>query len=352
MKCLSCGKNLILKVIAVSICLLVLLLPLSAGAEPTKPEPTKPTTPLMLTFGMFIDGFYVGLVKNDGTPLERLTQNGFSIDPCLSPDGRTLFFVDLGTSEFGNIYQILRLELQEQLISPVSDGVSDGTVMNEFPVCSPDGKELAFISRPVKPGKGENPSYRVFISDTYGKNRRPADPDGESPQMFPSWSSDGKKILYTHAKFLVSSRLMIRDLEKKTTTKLLPFYIFAYQGSWSPKGDLIAYVDIVPVLNKKSIWVVKPDGTDRRRITEGPDDREPSWYPDGDKLLFTRAEGKTKKGDARRMIYSIDLKTGKEKKVVSIEEGSLDCPRVVSYSPTSAPQQVSGTQAPAGTKKQ
>jgi Tol biopolymer transport system component len=337
MKSVDAQRNGILRVIGALLCLLALLFPYPLKAESK--------TPLMLAFGMCTDKFYIGIARNDGIPLRRLTQNGFSLDPWLSPDGRSLFFCDYGPSKFGNILQIYQVDLKTSHIKLLSDG----SMVDEWPVGSPDGKKLAFISRLAKPSKDQDPNYRVYISDISGKNRRPADPEGDTPQLFPSWSPDGKKIAYTHARFLAGSRIMIRDLEKKTTTRLTPLYIFACQASWSPRGDLIAYTDIVPFTLKKTIWVIKPDGSGRKQITEGPDDENPFWYPDGSKLLFSRSDGVLEKGAPKRVICSVDLKTGKVNKVVSIEKGSADCPRIIALPAGDTSQKVS--QAPVAQKK-
>jgi Tol biopolymer transport system component len=333
-------RNRIIGVISASLGLLGLLFPLSLGAESK--------APLMMAFNMWADKFFVAVSKNDGSPLQFYTQHEFSLDPSLTPDGRSLFFADNGVSQFGTILQLFQLDLESKVITQISDG----TAVDEHPVCSPDGKELAFISRLAKPAQGEDGRYRVYLSDISGKDRRPADPEGATPQYFPAWSPDSKKLIYTHGKFPLPSRLLIRDLEKKTTTRLLPFYIFAYQASWSLKGDLIAYTDIVPLTNKKSIWVVKADGSDRRQITQGPDDQDPFWYPDGSKLIFSRAEGEREGGNPKRVICTVDLETRTVKKIIDLKDGSVDTPSIIALPAAGAPQQVSQSQAPAANKKQ
>ncbi len=339
MKSVAAQKNRICRVIGTVLCLLGLLFPLTLRAEP------KTTT--ILAFGMWLDNFYIGVARNDGSPLRRYGQYGFSLDPSLSPDGRSLFFCDFGPPELGDVLQLYRVDLASDLLTPLSDG----SAVDEWPVCSPDGKQLAFISGLAKPAKGEGRNYRIYISDVSGKDRRPADPESDTPQLFPSWSPDGKKIAYTLAKFL-GSHIMIRDLEKQTTTRLTPFYIFARQSFWSPRGDRIAYVDMVPFSQKETIWVIKPDGSGRRRITEGPNDETPCWSPDGRKIIFSRKEGVREEGKPRRALYSVDVETREVKKMVSIDNGSLDCPSIVTVPAAAAPQQVSQTPAPADKKKE
>jgi len=49
---------------------------------------------------------------------------------------------------------------------------------------------------------------------------------------------------------------------------------------WSPKGDLVAFQGYKD--GTFHIWVMKPDGTDVRQLTNGHgDDREPRVSPDG-----------------------------------------------------------------------
>jgi Tol biopolymer transport system component len=60
----------------------------------------------------------------------------------------------------------------------------------------------------------------------------------------------------------------------------------AQSPSWSPDGSLIALADTEPSSEYNGIYVVRPDGTQRRRLAVYGYD--PAWSPDGRRIAFTR----------------------------------------------------------------
>lgn len=75
---------------------------------------------------------------------------------------------------------------------------------------------------------------------------------------------------------------------------------------WSPKGGLVAFQSFKG--GTFHIWVMKPDGTGVRQITEGHgDDREPRFSPDGKKIAFS--SDRAMKGSYD--IWVVDVDSGK-----------------------------------------
>jgi TolB protein len=79
-------------------------------------------------------------------------------------------------------------------------------------------------------------------------------------------------------------------------------WVFPDHPAVSPNGQQVAY-DIV----KGEIWLVRSDGTGRRRLTM--DGSEPAWSPDGRQLAFAREDG----------IYVVSADGSGEKRVVRTE---------------------------------
>ena len=55
-------------------------------------------------------------------------------------------------------------------------------------------------------------------------------------------------------------------------------------AKWSPRGDLIAYVSREV---KFQIFTIAPDGSHERRVTDDGSNCDPSWSPDGMKIVYT-----------------------------------------------------------------
>jgi Tol biopolymer transport system component len=53
------------------------------------------------------------------------------------------------------------------------------------------------------------------------------------------------------------------------------------------------------------VWIISPDGREKRPVVRGSDSRDPVWSPDGRRLAFDRMDA----GDATG-IYDTDLDGG------------------------------------------
>jgi Tol biopolymer transport system component len=145
---------------------------------------------------------------------------------------------------------------------------------------SPDGRRLAFSEYDVVPCKGC--STTIWLIDANGEHARQlthpreafAETDGN-----PSWSPDGKRILFSRSSPASRARLYVVST-RGGRARALP--IFGY-GAWGPRT--IAYRD-----ESGALWTVRPDGTNRRRMAPGPDVSGFAWSRSG-RLAFLSGRG-------------------------------------------------------------
>jgi Tol biopolymer transport system component len=113
--------------------------------------------------------------------------------------------------------------------------------------------------------------------------------DGSGNCAFPSWSPDGKQIVY-RTSGPNNKGLFIIELETGKTRALTPGSSHDNFPVWSPKGDRIAFTRFHE--GDYEIYSVNVDGTDPRRLTNQPgNDAHCAWSPDGEWIAFTSARG-------------------------------------------------------------
>lgn len=213
------------------------------------------------------------------TPLT--TDAGYEGEPTFSPDGETIAYVSDRTGNF------------EIYLKQVSGGPDINLTNNPAddvqPAFSPDDKQIAFVSTrasksdliyrsPNTPLMGGD----IWVMPALGGSPRRIVEEGN----FPSWSPDGKTILYTagqwgdHRIFSVpASGGAAREIPLKFKAGEPPLFLF--YPSYSSDGRWILFVA------QNEIYVVDADGGEPQQIARG---QRPAWSADSDAVIFSNAE--------------------------------------------------------------
>jgi TolB protein len=109
--------------------------------------------------------------------------------------------------------------------------------------------------------------------------------DGQSNYGFPSWSGDGRHLVYREAT-RQRSAILVRDIESGRSRAILEGPAHYNFTAWSPVADLIAFT--ADVDGDSEIYTIRADGSGLKRLTHSPgNDAHQTWSPDGKWIAFT-----------------------------------------------------------------
>ena len=202
------------------------------------------------------------------------------------------------------------------------------------PSWSPDGKRIVFMSD--RDGHAINgfPSYEIYIMDADGGNQQNLT---NSPRYDtdPSWSPDGKRIAFASDRFAfdrektpLSFDIYVMDADGSDPQRLTENRMDDRDPSWSPDGKRIVFrASREGHFENKfaitdEIYVMDTDGQNLQRLTENrKNDWSPSWSPDGERIAFAS----DRKGEFENFeIYVMDADGGNQQRLTNNRVWDMD----------------------------
>jgi dipeptidyl aminopeptidase/acylaminoacyl peptidase len=156
---------------------------------------------------------------------------------------------------------------------------------------SPNGDKIAFVA----PNGGHTD---IFVANADGSNIRRLTTGTLSADQ-PAWSPDGTRIAYRLSANFSPARIWVMNADGTN-----PHAITSdapgehHHPTWSPRQPddsyRIAYAQAAMKdgYMRAQIWSIRDDGSDRQIVSDesiGAYDDEPSWSPDGTKIVFSRS---------------------------------------------------------------
>ncbi|MDR3012942.1 MAG: hypothetical protein LBU70_07000 [Chitinispirillales bacterium] len=135
------------------------------------------------------------------------------------------------------------------------------------PSWSPNGYQIAFTS-----DRGGGP--QIYIMDATGSNQRRITFEGRYNDT-PSWSPRGDMIAYTSQGTSHQFNIWVVPLDGSDAVMIANLPGMNEYPTWSPDGRLIAFINTIG--GRSDLYMVKPDGSRLRKITNSGDVRMPRW---------------------------------------------------------------------------
>jgi dipeptidyl aminopeptidase/acylaminoacyl peptidase len=310
----------------VAVGLLAVLAVAIIGSRPTTSEPTIETI-------VYSDP-KTGLVLEDppgSTPRVIVSAGGPSgeMPPCFTSDvvaGRSACWSSVAVSPSGRY-----LALHAGAASVTSILTVDGREVSHVY----DGQEGTARWSPVEDVMAINHGVELHIVDSGGQTTKriplPFDIEGVH-----GWSPDGRHVL---VRAMDAFDLWAVDVVSGASTRLTDTpTVHEHESDWSPDGSLIAYTaDCGDAWTPNgpcpsSIWTVRPDGSDRRRMTpeDGFVSMGPTWAPDGRHLAYTRWPSVHQGNVADGFVYVIDADGSNPRRITTFDTGVAS---VMAWSP-------------------
>jgi Ca2+-binding RTX toxin-like protein len=225
----------------------------------------------------------VWTMNGDGTGVTKLTTNyNGEYNPAVSPDGSRIAY------EFLRGIWVMNADGSDKKM------LTDGNATDEDPTWSADGTRIAFSRN----------GGDIWVMNADGSGLTDLTNTPSNAERDPAFSPDGTRIIYTRGSCGAGTCIYIMNSDGTGQTNLTPedtlpqcpnqpgyFHNGASrEPSWSPDGTRIVFSGalICPNTIGKDIWVMNSDGSNKTNLIndQGTSDIRPSFSPDGTKIIF------------------------------------------------------------------
>lgn len=236
--------------------------------------------------------------RDDGARPLAVNASGSLQNPAFSPDGNQLVLTRFRNGYNQGPADLLVFDRHTQTIRTL---VEDGSDNVNLPGSSWNGMQNQIVF-----SSSREPHDEIFVIASNGQpgDEFPVTSRADRMAYEPSFSPDGTRIAFESHRLDQEGFGVITtfDLEdSQGYTELTPSQDDCRQPNWSPTGELIAYQK--QEQGQWDIYVMNPDGTGKRRVTQGSGDKtDASFSPDGQWLVYS---GELENGSANLFVVPV-----------------------------------------------
>ena len=141
---------------------------------------------------------------------------------------------------------------------------------------------LAFVSTKNNPNK----KFNIFFLDlATGKTAQIT--TGNLDITSVDWAPDDSRLVFSCKDESGLQQIHVVSMDGTGFRKLTEGPAEHASPMWSPRGDLITFVELLPGGKSSHVWVMDPQGKNRVKLTSDETEHaNPSWSPDGSWVVF------------------------------------------------------------------
>jgi Tol biopolymer transport system component len=239
---------------------------------------------------------------------ELIEKEGFgNAFPVFTPDGKKLAYVSNKGQDYFGLSSVYLYDLETKKSTEI-DLIARSTIS-----FSPDGRYLYYSKLSRKNG------FWAKLYDLYRYDLQ-TQKDERLTHGLRAWnpklSADGKKIVFAYGSD-GTVNLGVCDAEGKNVRQVTKFVNGeqVYTPEWSPDGSMITFGFSTD--DKQSVAVINEDGTGLKIAVSGADSRNPTFARVGHSLIYAAAEG------GIFNLFSIDLQTNAKSQLTNVLGGAF-----------------------------
>ena len=228
------------------------------------------------------NSYDISVMNSDGSVVSLIKGNGFyDAFPVWSPDGQKIAFVSNRDGPL-NVYV-----MNQDGSGVVRLTTTAAPKQDRFPVWSPDGSKIVFESN--RAGSSE-----IYIMNADGSNATPL--TSSTGNNDPSFSPDGTKIVFMTNRDAPSAdppygkwEVYVMGVDGSGQTRITTDGALAFRAVFLGANKILYDSDLSGSTN---IYAINTDGTGRTQLTNNPFATFlPIPSPDGARIMFSTASG-------------------------------------------------------------